>query len=676
MTASIGITCVGSGIGQSVVDTLRLSRDSFRTIGFDINPLAYGGLYCDAFYTSMPNQESGYVDSLLDICRREKIEFLIPCLDSELLVLSKARKLFEDQKVDVLVPPESIIQLCLDKKRLSQELNILFPEVVASYSLEEAEEAIEKGRIRFPLIAKPITGSGSAGIRIVRNPDELKGISENLILQPIVFVDEDDPDSSLHSQGIKGGEVIQVAEVSVQYLVSKKGNVLGRIATRNRLKAGVPVEIIPVDSDLIWDSTQKVVEHLVSLGAWGPVNLQGRLYSKRFHIFEINPRFTGLTGLRAKMGFNEVEALLLDHRGDSRARIQSALEYNPCQFGVRQINDTKFFSWTRPTVIEHLKSRKADFIEYRGKVILLTGATGYVGQNLLRKLLKIPETKRVIAVARNREIADSVFGSIEDENLSFFYLEEAPVDSWNLGQVDTIVHLGDARPPEGGSAIAKSLGFTKKVVMQASAYQIAEFVYISSQAVYGEKTSPDLWDESSLPSPDSPYAMAKLAGEMLVMELRQLLPRPRVWILRLSRVYGKGYGMRWHEMPHKFVSDFRQKREISILGGSQAFDLIHIEDVLSSIHHVLKAEQNKNKSIYNLGGGRSVTIRELADCVNRAAGQIGLERVPIRILPGEDERKFGMDSTLFCRDFAWKHQVSLEKGILELVRMREKEKLS
>ena len=379
MTDSVGITCVGSGIGQSVVDALRLCGDSFRTIGLDTNPLAYGGIFCDAFYTTLSNQESGYVDSLLDICRRVKIDFLIPGLDSELHVLSKARKLFEDQKVNVLVPPESIIQLCLDKKRLSQELNILFPDVVASYSREEAEEAIEKGLIQFPLIAKPITGAGSVGIRIVQNLDELSKISKDLIVQPIVLVDEDDADSVLHLRGIKEGEVVQVAEVSVQYLVSKKGKVLGRIATRNRLKMGVPIEIIPVDSDMIWNSTQRVVEHLVSLGAWGPVNFQGRLYSEGFHIFEINPRFTGLTGLRAKMGFNEVEALLLDHRGDSRARIQSALDYNPCQFGVRQINDVKFFSWTRPTVIEHLKSRKADFIECRGKVILLTGATGYIG---------------------------------------------------------------------------------------------------------------------------------------------------------------------------------------------------------------------------------------------------------------------------------------------------------
>jgi len=71
----------------------------------------------------------------------------------------------------------------------------------------------------------------------------------------------------------------------------------------------------------------------------------------------------------------------------------------------------------------------------------------------------------------------------------------------------------------------------------------------------------------------------------------------------------------------------------------------------------------------------SVAIRDLADCVNNAAKQIGLEQVPIRIEPGKDERKFGMDITLFCRDFNWEPDVSLGEGIQELVQAAEERNL-
>jgi nucleoside-diphosphate-sugar epimerase/carbamoylphosphate synthase large subunit len=672
MMVSVGITCVGSGIGQSVVDAVRLCGDSYRLIGFDLNPFAHGGLFCDAFYKTKPIEESGYVDRLLDTCRREKIKVIIPGLDNDLLLLSQKKKYFEEQDVHVLVSPESVTELCLDKKKLSQELNFHFPEVVVSYSREEAEEAVKKDRIRFPLIAKPRTGAGSVGIRIVQNSDELRLIPDNQIIQPIVSVEKSDPDYSHFLQGIKEGEVIQVAEVSVQYFISKNGKVMGRIATRNKLKMGVPIEVIPVDSPLIWQSTQRVVEHLISLGAWGPINIQGRADSKGFHIFEINPRFTGLTGLRAKMGFNEVEASLLDCLGASPSRIKRSLEYNQCHFGVRQINDAKFFVGLNPSVTEYIKSRASSFSEYHGKVILLTGATGYIGQNLLRKLIETPEIKRVMAVVRNKQKAKSVFGPVESEKISFLYCEEAPVKNWNLGQVDAIIHLGEARPPEGEAAIAESLEFTKNLVMQATAFQVTEFIYVSSQAVYGEKTRLIPWKESSTPSPNSPYAMAKFAGERLVLGLIRLLPQSQVCILRLSRVYGIGGGIRWHEMPHKLVSDVEKKNEMSILGGDQVFDLIHIEDVTSGILSVLKAKHHHNSFVYNLGGGHSVTLKELADCINRAVETIGFNRVPIRLMPGEDERKFGLDSTLFCRDFDWKHEVSLEVGIRKLVNMRNK----
>jgi len=105
------------------------------------------------------------------------------------------------------------------------------------------------------LIAKPIDGSGSTGINIKKNLTELNGISKGHIVQPYVLVDRNGPKASYFLKGLENGEVIQVAEISVHYLISKRGKVMGRIATRNKLKAGVPIEIIPIDIPLIWQSS-------------------------------------------------------------------------------------------------------------------------------------------------------------------------------------------------------------------------------------------------------------------------------------------------------------------------------------------------------------------------------------------------------------------------------------
>lgn len=424
---------MGSGIGQSIVDALRLCGNSYRIIGFDANLLAYGGFFCDVFYKTMPNQKAGYIESLIDICKREGIKIIIPGLDDELILLSRAKKQFEDNNIWVLVSPESLIEICLNKKRLSQKLNPLFPEIVASFFPEEAKIEIEKGRIHFPLIAKPLRGAGSKGISLIQNLLELGKISKDFIIQPFVFADENDSDSFFLLEGIEKREIFQVAEISVQYLISKRGKILGRMATRHKLKNGVPIEIIPIDNPFVWKSTHKIVEYLISLGAYGPINLQGRHHSNQFYIFKINPRFTGITGLRAKMGFNEVEASIIDYLGTNQSHIKRVLDYNTNHFGVRQVNDVKFSTCIKSFATEYIKNKKINYSKHQKKVFLLTGATGYVGQNLLRKLIKSLEIKQIITVVRDKGKVESVFGSIENSKIKYSFYNKIPVQNWNLG---------------------------------------------------------------------------------------------------------------------------------------------------------------------------------------------------------------------------------------------------
>jgi nucleoside-diphosphate-sugar epimerase/carbamoylphosphate synthase large subunit len=665
MAISIGITCVGSGIGQSIVESLRLRKDSYRIIGFDMNPLAFGGLFCDEFYVTGSNQEPDYIDKIHRTCRSLGIKFIIPALDHELIHFSRKKRIFEKDGIQVIVSSEPVIKLCCDKKKLSQEFSDFLPEVVTTYSADEAHEALYKGRIQFPLIMKPVIGSGSCGIRIIRNKQELEKISQDYILQSFVFTDENDPDASVLKKGVKEDKVIQVAEISVQYIISREGKVLGKMATRNKLKSGVPIEVIPVDIPCIWESTQRIIDRLVPLGVFGPINLQGRLFSDGFHVFEINPRFTGITGLRAKMGFNEVHASVQDYLGADPTGIKKSIIYNPLQIGLRQITDAKCLISDRPDIKDHVDKRRTGYEKYKGKNVMISGATGYLGQNLVRHLIKNQEINRIIAVGRNRKKTESGFGSIHSGKLELLILEECPIQEYNLGHIDTIIHLGNARLPAGAAQMANSLEFTKNLITQAAVYQIPEFVYISSQSVYGEKTHSTPWNENSPASPNSSYGMSKWAGEMLVYGLKDCLPFCRASILRIPRLYGYGYGIRWHEMPHKFIDDFWRKKIIHISKGDQVFEFLHIQDLIAVIRRILNA-RTQNNVVYNVGGGSTVSISELACEINHIADKLHINKIPIRITQGEDRRKFNLESSRFKKEFSWKPQVRLQKGLQEL----------
>jgi hypothetical protein len=82
------------------------------------------------------------------------------------------------------------------------------------------------------------------------------------------------------------------------------------MTTRNTLEAGVPILVETVDPLDVAVSLNRASTSLAALGAVGVWNLQGRRTPDGgFRFFELNARPTGITGLRAHLGFNELDLL-------------------------------------------------------------------------------------------------------------------------------------------------------------------------------------------------------------------------------------------------------------------------------------------------------------------------------------------------------------------------------
>ncbi len=62
---NIGISCIGSGVGQSVINSLNLSRLPIKTIGFGTNPFAYGAYDCDIYDYTKSIYDDGFIDNLI-----------------------------------------------------------------------------------------------------------------------------------------------------------------------------------------------------------------------------------------------------------------------------------------------------------------------------------------------------------------------------------------------------------------------------------------------------------------------------------------------------------------------------------------------------------------------------------------------------------------------------------
>lgn len=103
-----------------------------------------------------------YVESLLELCKKESIGIIIPVIDPELNILSRYKSVFEKNNIFVAVSSSEVLDICYDKSKMNDFLvNRGFNIPRTYYSLVSFENDYKRKTISFPVILKPINGSGS-----------------------------------------------------------------------------------------------------------------------------------------------------------------------------------------------------------------------------------------------------------------------------------------------------------------------------------------------------------------------------------------------------------------------------------------------------------------------------------------------------------------------------------
>jgi hypothetical protein len=183
--------------------------------------------------------------------------------------------------------------------------------------------------------------------------------------------------------------------------MTQQGALLGKFASLNRLKAGVPMQVDPIDDPVVWDAVAIVLEALGPVGLRGPCNIQGKITEHGFLFFEVNPRFTGITHVRAMMGYNEVEVAIRHFVfGEDTNELLSGPQRWNRLIGLRQIAEIV----VPREKLRYLEQNRC--LEYRaaGRV-LVTGASGYMGRQLLRVLLRPGIADELVAPVRDPDKA-------------------------------------------------------------------------------------------------------------------------------------------------------------------------------------------------------------------------------------------------------------------------------
>lgn len=296
--------------------------------------------------------------------------------------------------------------------------------------------------------------------------------------------------------------------------------------------------------------------------------------------------------------------------------------------------------------------------------VLLTGAAGFIGSHVLQRLLDAGH-----AVTAIDDLDDYYDPAVKRANLAavrgkYQFLERDIRDAaaaFDGGRFDLIVHLA-GRAGVRPSIVDPALYFdvnvigTQRLADLARARGCPRMVFASSSSVYGSAATP-FDEESTRPSPISPYGASKLSAEYLLRTYHVAFGL-RATCLRFFTVYGPR--QRPDMAIHKFARLISEGHDVPVFGqGDTLRDYTYVDDIVDGVMRAM--ETDEPFEVYNIGGAHMVPLMEMIETLARALGKPAKVRHEARH-PADPERTHASVEKM-KRRLGWQPRVSFAEGV-------------
>lgn len=296
------------------------------------------------------------------------------------------------------------------------------------------------------------------------------------------------------------------------------------------------------------------------------------------------------------------------------------------------------------------------------KNILVTGATGFIGQNLMPKLIEKKFNLTAI-VRRSAPLSPKVKCLRLD-------LAKQLLPEKILKKSQAIIHLAGnvnvnqsiAKPAE---TIEDNVNMLLNLLESCRQSQVKPLIiFASTDRVYGQ-TKTRLVDEKEAPYPIEPYTAAKIFGEILLKLYQAVYGLPYL-VLRLDSVYGPG------QPRQMFISDLIQKMidqdTVAIGKLNVRKNFVYAGDAAEAFIAALNAPKNAWNNIYNIGGQNlslkkvmAVLRVEIAKRLNKKISFYFDSKLVRR--GGIEVRPFSLNSKKAKKLLHWQPRTNLTKGL-------------
>jgi nucleoside-diphosphate-sugar epimerase len=299
----------------------------------------------------------------------------------------------------------------------------------------------------------------------------------------------------------------------------------------------------------------------------------------------------------------------------------------------------------------------------RFKRVMVTGGAGYVGSNLVPKLLAAGYQVAVLDLY--------IYGDVFANLASNSNLTEVKGDLRNPSDVqralagcDAIIHLAcisndpsfDLNPDLGRSI---NYDCFRPLVKASKDAGVKRFIYASSSSVYGVKNDTNVTEDLPL-EPLTDYSKYKAMCEEVLDQERE--PGFVAVTLRPATVCGYAPRLRLDLTVNILTSHAINNGKITVFGGEQLRPNLHVEDMTDLYVQLLEApDEVINGKTWN-AGYHNLKVREIANMVRDEVGK----KVDIVVTPSDDHRSYHVSSDKIKRDLGFSARRTVSDAIVDL----------
>lgn len=271
----MNILILSAGTRNKVVQYFKEAvGDGGKVIATDCSNLAPAVYEADEFYPVPRITEPGYLEHILEICKKEKIDGVFSLIDPELSMLAKEKDRFMEIGTVPIISPYELVETCFDKFRMYQMLTQMqIPTGKCYVDKEEFYKAVLDGEITYPVFVKPVKGSASININKVSSGEEIE----------LLFNLHDDLMIQEYMDGQEYG-----ADVYIDMLSGKCTSIF--VKKKIKMRAGETDKSVSFKDESLFRMLCGFVERC---GFRGMIDIDIFDINGTYYISEVNPRFGG-----------------------------------------------------------------------------------------------------------------------------------------------------------------------------------------------------------------------------------------------------------------------------------------------------------------------------------------------------------------------------------------------